>query len=62
LSFFDGGDVQVGSDVKTGENYGFLETRDYDIVAPSESVTKAIISFPVTVDRNTSATRVNEAG
>jgi hypothetical protein len=45
-----------------GENFGFLETRDYDVVAPSASVTKAILSIPVTVDRNTSALRINEDG
>jgi hypothetical protein len=61
VTFFDESDAQVGTTVRTGESFSLLKTREYD-VAPSVSVAKAVISFQVTVDRNSTVTRINKAG
>ncbi len=54
-------DAQVGTNVRTGETCHLLETREYD-VAPTKSVIKTVVSFPVTINMNSIATRINEAG
>ncbi len=65
--FFDERDAHVGTNVWTGETFSLLETREYD-VAPTAlsglptSVAKAVISFQVTIDRNSTTLRINEDG
>ncbi len=61
VNFLDERDAHAGTDVREGETFALLETREYD-VAPTASVTKAFISFEVTIDRNITALRINEDG
>ena len=42
--------------------FSLLATQEYIVATPAASVTKVVLTIPVTVDRNSTATRINEAG
>ncbi len=55
-------DIQVGTDFRSGESFSILATQEFIVAPPSASVTRVVLTIPVTVDRNSTATRINEAG
>jgi hypothetical protein len=61
VAFFEE-DIQVGTDVRSGESFSILATQEYIVAPPSTGVTKAILTISVTVNRNGTATRINEIG
>ncbi len=61
MAFFEEG-IQVGADIRSGESFSILVTKEYIVAPPSVGVTKAVLTIPVTVDRNSPATRIDETG
>ncbi len=39
-----------------------MATQEYIVAPPSAGVTKAVLTIPVTVDKNSPVTRINETG
>jgi hypothetical protein len=62
VSFFNELENQVGTDVRSGESFSILATQEYIVAPPLASVTKAVLTIPVSIVRNSTATRINEAG
>ncbi len=62
MAFFDELENQVGTDVRSGESFPILATQEYIVAPPSASVAKVVLTIPVTVDIDSTATRINEAG
>jgi hypothetical protein len=62
VAFFDELENQVGTDVRSGESFSILAMQEYIVAPPSASVTKAVLTIPVTFDRNSMAIRINETG
>ena len=64
VTFYDAEDVEIGVDVRSAETFSTGQIREFS-ASPSESVSKAVLSvskIPLSVVRDSIATRVNEAG
>ena len=62
MAFFDELENQVGTDVLSEESFNLLAAQEYTVTPPSASVIKVVLAIPVSIDRNSTATRINEAG
>ena len=62
MTFFDELENQVGTDVRSGEYFSLLATQEYIITPLSASVPNAGLIIPVSVDKNSTATRINDTG
>ena len=62
MAFFDELENQVETDVRSRESFSLLTTQKYNITPLSVGITKIVLTIPVSVDRNNTATRINEAG
>ena len=64
VTFYDQEDMEIGADVQSGETFSIGEFREFP-VEPAASVSKAVLSIskiPLSVARDSIATRVNELG
>ena len=57
MSFFDELENHVGTDVRSEESFSIMATQEYIVAPPLASVTKALLTIPVSIDRNSTATK-----
>ena len=64
MTFYDQEDLEIGVDARSGETFPLGEFREFP-VGPAASVSKVVLSIskiPLSVARDSIATRVNEHG
>ncbi len=64
MTFYDQEDLEIGVDARSGETFSLGEFREFP-VSPAASVSKAVLSItkvPLSIARDSIATRVNEHG